>query len=98
MQASAAARLGLATSGMKSRVQRGRAKLKELLDACCEVEFAPSRRSQQLPATPGSLHCRTATPVLPRRRPAVNGARHGMTRSDARRAARASFPALHRLC
>jgi hypothetical protein len=67
MQASAAARLGVATSGMKSRVHRGRAKLKELLDACCEIEFAPPRRSQQPPATPGSLHCRTATPVLPRR-------------------------------
>jgi hypothetical protein len=67
IQASAAGRLGLATAGMKSRVQRGRAKLKELLDACCESEFAPPRRRQQLPATPGSLHCRTGTPVLPRR-------------------------------
>ena len=38
-QASAAAQLGLSTSGMKSRVQRGRAQLRELLDACCEVEL-----------------------------------------------------------
>jgi RNA polymerase sigma-70 factor (ECF subfamily) len=38
-QASAAARLGLSSSGMKSRVQRGRAQLKELLAACCEIEL-----------------------------------------------------------
>jgi RNA polymerase sigma-70 factor, ECF subfamily len=38
-QAAAAAQLGLSTSGMKSRVQRGRAQLKELLTACCEIEL-----------------------------------------------------------
>lgn len=38
-QADAARRLGLSHAGMKSRVQRGRAKLRELFDACCEVEW-----------------------------------------------------------
>lgn len=37
--AEAAARLGLSVSGTKSRVQRGRAKLEELLLACCRLEF-----------------------------------------------------------
>ncbi len=37
-QAEAAARLGLSVSGMKSRVQRGRAKLKQSLLRCCAVE------------------------------------------------------------
>lgn len=34
-----AARLGLSLSGAKSRVQRGRALLRQALDACCEVEL-----------------------------------------------------------
>ncbi|MEC7518302.1 MAG: sigma-70 family RNA polymerase sigma factor [Myxococcota bacterium] len=33
----AAERLGISVSGMKSRVQRGRAKLRQLLEACCEI-------------------------------------------------------------
>lgn len=36
-QAQAAARLGLSTSGMKSRVQRGRAMLRVEVDRCCRV-------------------------------------------------------------
>ena len=38
-QAEAAARLGLSVSGMKSRVQRGRGLLKDLLLDCCHVEL-----------------------------------------------------------
>ena len=38
-QVEAARRLGLSTSGMKSRVQRGRAKLKQVLLRCCTVEL-----------------------------------------------------------
>ena len=38
-QADAARRLGLSHAGMKSRVQRGRARLRELFDACCAVEW-----------------------------------------------------------
>ena len=37
-QAEAAKRLGLSLSGMKSRVQRGRAKLKQALLRCCVIE------------------------------------------------------------
>jgi RNA polymerase sigma-70 factor (ECF subfamily) len=36
-QREAAAMLGISLSGMKSRVQRGRAKLRAMLEACCEV-------------------------------------------------------------
>ena len=36
-QTEAAARLGLSTSGMKSRVQRGRSKLKQAILRCCSV-------------------------------------------------------------
>ena len=37
-QADAAERIGISVSGMKSRVQRGRTKLKEELLACCAIE------------------------------------------------------------
>ncbi len=37
-QREVAERLGLSTSGAKSRVQRGRHKLREALEACCEIE------------------------------------------------------------
>ena len=38
-QGDAARALGLSVSGMKSRVQRGRAKLREALLRCCEIEL-----------------------------------------------------------
>lgn len=38
-QAAAAGRLGLSVSGMKSRIQRGRSKLRDLLMACCAIEI-----------------------------------------------------------
>jgi RNA polymerase sigma-70 factor (ECF subfamily) len=38
-QIEAARRLGLSVSGMKSRVQRARARLRALLDACCRIEL-----------------------------------------------------------
>jgi RNA polymerase sigma-70 factor (ECF subfamily) len=38
-QVDAAVRMGLSTSGMKSRVQRARQQLKALLLACCHVEI-----------------------------------------------------------
>ncbi len=37
-QREVAERLGLSPSGAKSRVQRGRHKLREALEACCEIE------------------------------------------------------------
>jgi RNA polymerase sigma-70 factor (ECF subfamily) len=38
-QRAVAERLGLSVSGVKSRVQRGRARLRNLLQACCELEI-----------------------------------------------------------
>ncbi|MFA9476993.1 sigma-70 family RNA polymerase sigma factor [Phycisphaerales bacterium AB-hyl4] len=38
-QQAAAERAGVSLSGMKSRVQRGRTKLREALLACCEIEL-----------------------------------------------------------
>ncbi|HEX5063379.1 MAG TPA: sigma-70 family RNA polymerase sigma factor [Kofleriaceae bacterium] len=59
-QVQAAAQLGIPVSTMKSRVQRGRAQLRELLDACCAidldarghvVEVTPRCRCAAAPAT-----------------------------------------------
>ena len=44
-QQAVADRLGLSLSGAKSRVQRGRALLGDLLRACCAVEFGPDGRA-----------------------------------------------------
>jgi RNA polymerase sigma-70 factor (ECF subfamily) len=38
-QQEVADRLGLSLSGAKSRIQRGRAMLKDVLDLCCRFEF-----------------------------------------------------------
>ncbi len=38
-QRAAAGRLGLSISGVKSRVQRGRQKLKRMLQACCRIQL-----------------------------------------------------------
>lgn len=38
-QTAAAQRLGVSTSGMKARVQRGRSQLRDVLLECCEVEL-----------------------------------------------------------
>jgi RNA polymerase sigma-70 factor, ECF subfamily len=64
-QASAAARLGLSTSGMKSRVQRARAQLKDLLVGCCEIEL--DRRGTIIGYLPrgAPCDCCSATPRLP---------------------------------
>ena len=40
-QRAAAAQLGLSLSGMKSRIQRGRKQLKQMLDDCCIIELDP---------------------------------------------------------
>ena len=42
-QHEAAARLGLSVSGMKSRVQRGRRQLRDMLEACCTIELDQRR-------------------------------------------------------
>jgi RNA polymerase sigma-70 factor (ECF subfamily) len=38
-QADAAIRAGVSVSGMKSRVQRGRRQLKDVLEACCRIDL-----------------------------------------------------------
>jgi RNA polymerase sigma-70 factor (ECF subfamily) len=57
-QTEAAAQLGLSVSGMKSRVQRGRRGLKEILVACCPVETDGGGRVVDFdrPAS-GCAHC-----------------------------------------
>jgi RNA polymerase sigma-70 factor (ECF subfamily) len=64
-QAGAAARLGLSTSGMKSRVQRARAELRKLLTACCQVDL--DRRGDISGYTPrnGACDCRATIPLVP---------------------------------
>lgn len=62
-QADAAVRLGLSASGMKSRVQRARATLRDMLVACCEVEL--DRRGAVMDHRPrgGSCDCRGDDPA-----------------------------------
>lgn len=47
-QAEAAAMLGLSVPGMKARVQRGRAQLRELLRTCCQIELDRRRQITEL--------------------------------------------------
>lgn len=57
-QTAAARRLGLSPSGMKSRVQRGRAKLKQALLRCCAVQT--DRHGAVVayqPRSPGASKC-----------------------------------------
>lgn len=72
-QADVARAAGLSVSGMKSRVQRGRRQLRDLLAACCQVQTGPSgsisdyepSTSCQEPAPGGSTlacGCRCAPP------------------------------------
>lgn len=63
-QQKAAAQLGLSLSGMKSRVQRGRRQLKEMLEACCTIELDRRRgvahydlRDQQNDSCRDRPHC-----------------------------------------
>jgi RNA polymerase sigma-70 factor, ECF subfamily len=54
-QTALAQRLGVSVSAVKSRVQRGRAQLRELLLACCRFEF--DRRGNIVDAEPRSDDC-----------------------------------------
>lgn len=51
--------LGLSLSGAKSRVQRARAKLGDLLKQCCEIEFGPEGRAQAFRRREGETRERT---------------------------------------
>ena len=54
-QVDAARRAGVSTSGMKSRVQRGRRQLRELLEACCRIEL--DRRGAPIGLEPKAGEC-----------------------------------------
>lgn len=56
-QAEAAGRLGLSVSGMKTRVQRGRRRLEELLLDCCHVELDRRRGITGYRARRGRCEC-----------------------------------------
>jgi RNA polymerase sigma-70 factor (ECF subfamily) len=58
-QQAAATRLGLSLSGMKSRVQRGRKQLKEMLEQCCAIHLDRRRGVIDFQARDGrGDHCR----------------------------------------
>lgn len=64
-QTEAAHRLGLSVPGMKSRVQRARAQLRDMLDACCHIELDARNRildlePRELPPELGRCCCRPA--------------------------------------
>ena len=56
-QAEAAARLGLSVSGMKTRVQRARGRLKDLLLDCCHVELDRRRGVSGYRSRRGQCQC-----------------------------------------
>jgi RNA polymerase sigma-70 factor, ECF subfamily len=67
-QTEVAQALGLSVSGMKSRVQRGRRQLRQVLTECCRVhtsptggisDYEPGASCEDDPAAPGSLQCRS---------------------------------------
>lgn len=53
----AADMVGISVSGMKSRVQRGRAQLREMLDACCEIAVDSRGRVTDFAARPPAAPC-----------------------------------------
>jgi RNA polymerase sigma-70 factor (ECF subfamily) len=55
----AADMVGISVSGMKSRVQRGRARLRQLFDDCCEI--ALDVRGQVTDFTPRAKSCAGCT-------------------------------------
>lgn len=57
-QQAAASALGISLSGMKSRVQRGREKLRALLEACCRVAVdVRGTVIECVPKQPGTCRC-----------------------------------------
>ena len=57
-QQEVADRLGLSLSGAKSRIQRGRAMLKEILDKCCRFEFDRRGNVLEYDPLPNRTVCR----------------------------------------
>ena len=57
-QAAAAEMLGISVSGMKSRVQRGRDRLRAIIDECCKVALdARGGVMECEPRRPGECRC-----------------------------------------
>lgn len=68
-QQTAAAKLGLSLSGMKSRVQRGRRQLKEMLHDCCLIQLDRRRGIAEFALrNPAANPCAPPAPILPARR------------------------------
>ncbi|MBH0199233.1 MAG: RNA polymerase sigma factor SigZ [Nitrospira sp.] len=63
-QHEAAKRMGVSLSGMKSRVQRGRKKLKEMLGDCCLIEL--DRRRAVVDYEVRDAGCDACTPSTPK--------------------------------
>ena len=63
-QAAAAVQLGLSTSGMKSRVQRARRQLRELLVECCEIELDRRNRVTAYEPRREPCDCRSSSPAV----------------------------------
>lgn len=60
-QQAAASAMGTSLSGTKSRVQRGREKLRQLLEACCNVALdARGTAIDCVPKQPGSCRCKNS--------------------------------------
>lgn len=57
-QQDVADRLGLSLSGAKSRIQRGRAMLKDVLEACCSFELDGRGRVMGCDPKPNQKVCR----------------------------------------
>ncbi len=66
-QASAAAHIGISTSGMKARVQRARAQLKDLLVDCCEIELDRRGGITSYEPRGDSCDCRASPSTVPER-------------------------------
>ena len=63
-QQAAATQMGLSLSGMKSRVQRGRARLKQMLDDCCLIEL--DRRRAVVDYEVRDTECNSCKPSSPK--------------------------------
>ncbi len=61
-QQAAANQLGLSLSGMKSRVQRGRKQLKQMLEDCCRIEL--DRRGGVVDYEPRRVDCESCSPAV----------------------------------
>lgn len=62
-QAAVAEKLGISLSGVKSRIQRGRAHMRRMFEACCQIERDHAGRIQTLELAPGCCSPSIAGPT-----------------------------------